>query len=173
MDIPDIAFSVQFLAPTSLSVWTQRSGRAGRSGTQAYTILLVEPTVFEVKPPPKPHASVSHVAAKQPQPSTGRTKLKKAKAQPGKKARGGGRAARAPVKAELVDSHCEMRGSAASIAVKVEVMEAAALVDARDGGTETVAGSETVNQAVSPASTATAATSAIDSIEGARHSPWQ
>ncbi|KAI0717718.1 P-loop containing nucleoside triphosphate hydrolase protein [Cerioporus squamosus] len=49
MDIPDIAVSVQFLAASSLSVWTQRAGRAGRSGQHVFAILLVEPGVFELK----------------------------------------------------------------------------------------------------------------------------
>ncbi|KAI0640947.1 P-loop containing nucleoside triphosphate hydrolase protein [Trametes meyenii] len=54
MDIPDIDVVVQFLVSSTLSVWMQRAGRAGRSGSQAYCILLVEPSIFEVKSPPKP-----------------------------------------------------------------------------------------------------------------------
>lgn len=172
MDIPDIAFSVQFLAPTSLSVWTQRSGRAGRSGTQAFAILLVEPTVFQVKPPPKPHASVSHITANQPQQSTGHAKSKRTKKKPGKKARDGGCAARAPVKVEPVDG-ISTRASTASLAIKAEVMEAAALVEARGGGTEAGAGSDTINQVAPPTSVQVAMhASAIDIVEGARHSSW-
>ncbi len=47
-DIPDIEQVVQFGVPSSLSVWTQRSGRAGRSAhINARAILLVEKSMFE------------------------------------------------------------------------------------------------------------------------------
>ena len=47
-DIPDIEQVVQFGVPSSLSVWTQRSGRAGRSAhINARAILLVERSMFE------------------------------------------------------------------------------------------------------------------------------
>ncbi|KAI0756507.1 P-loop containing nucleoside triphosphate hydrolase protein, partial [Daedaleopsis nitida] len=49
MDISDIQLVVQFLAASSLSVWMQRAGRAGRSGAVAYSILLVEPGILETK----------------------------------------------------------------------------------------------------------------------------
>ncbi|KAI0744930.1 P-loop containing nucleoside triphosphate hydrolase protein [Earliella scabrosa] len=52
MDIPDIDISVQFLAASSLSVWMQRAGRAGRAGQPAMAILLVEPSIFQIKVPP-------------------------------------------------------------------------------------------------------------------------
>jgi len=48
MDIPDIAFVVQFGVPSSLSVWIQRAGRAGHSrDVQATATLLVERSVME------------------------------------------------------------------------------------------------------------------------------
>ncbi|KAI9061339.1 P-loop containing nucleoside triphosphate hydrolase protein [Trametes sanguinea] len=59
MDISDIDIVVQFLMPSSLSVWTQRAGRAGRSGNHCLAILLVEPAVFEPKPIPKPQTSAT------------------------------------------------------------------------------------------------------------------
>ncbi|KAF6755179.1 P-loop containing nucleoside triphosphate hydrolase protein [Ephemerocybe angulata] len=47
-DIPDVEQVIQLAVPSSLSVWIQRAGRAGRSPTiQARTILLVEPSVFQ------------------------------------------------------------------------------------------------------------------------------
>ncbi|KAI0692066.1 P-loop containing nucleoside triphosphate hydrolase protein, partial [Cerioporus squamosus] len=49
MDIPDIDMSIQFLAASSLSVWIQRAGRAGRTGQHAFAILLVEPSIFNIK----------------------------------------------------------------------------------------------------------------------------
>ncbi|KAI0670266.1 P-loop containing nucleoside triphosphate hydrolase protein [Trametes maxima] len=55
MDIADVEYAMQFLIASSLSIWTQRSGRAGRSGAQSYGILFVEPSVFERKGAPQPH----------------------------------------------------------------------------------------------------------------------
>ncbi|KAI0715510.1 P-loop containing nucleoside triphosphate hydrolase protein [Cerioporus squamosus] len=49
MDIQDIELGVQFLAASSLSVWTQRAGRAGRSGQQAFAVLLIEQGILEEK----------------------------------------------------------------------------------------------------------------------------
>ncbi|KAJ6526206.1 P-loop containing nucleoside triphosphate hydrolase protein [Mycena sp. CBHHK59/15] len=47
-DIPDIELVIQFGVPSSLSVWTQRAGRAGRSPElQARAILLVERSMFQ------------------------------------------------------------------------------------------------------------------------------
>lgn len=40
---------VGFMAPGSLSTWMQRSGRAGRSGSSAISVLLVEPSVFQLE----------------------------------------------------------------------------------------------------------------------------
>ena len=40
---------VSFKAPKSLSTWIQRSGHAGRSGSPALAILLVEPYVFQLQ----------------------------------------------------------------------------------------------------------------------------
>lgn len=49
IDIPDIDLVVQFMVAHSLSILTQRFGRAGRSGRPAIAILLAEPSVFQVK----------------------------------------------------------------------------------------------------------------------------
>jgi superfamily II DNA helicase RecQ len=49
MDIPDIERVMQFMVPTSLLVLTQCFGRAGHTGQQAIAILLVEPSVFQMK----------------------------------------------------------------------------------------------------------------------------
>lgn len=49
-DISDIELVVQFMAPESLSVLIQRSGRAGRQpGLQARAILLIEASAFHEK----------------------------------------------------------------------------------------------------------------------------
>jgi superfamily II DNA/RNA helicase len=37
------------MVPKSLSIWVQRSGRAGRSGSPGTAILLVEPSVFQMR----------------------------------------------------------------------------------------------------------------------------
>ena len=47
MDITDIERVVQYMVPSSLSVFVQQFGRAGRSGQPALTILLVKPSVFQ------------------------------------------------------------------------------------------------------------------------------
>jgi superfamily II DNA helicase RecQ len=47
MDIPDVERVVQYMVPSSLSIWIQRAGRAGRSGQPAVSILLVERSVFQ------------------------------------------------------------------------------------------------------------------------------
>lgn len=49
MDIGDIERIAQFLVPTSLSVWMQRYGRAGRDGRAATAILLVEASVYQLE----------------------------------------------------------------------------------------------------------------------------
>ena len=49
MDIPDIERVVQYMVPLSLSICTQRFGRAGRSGQPAIAILLTEPSAFQTK----------------------------------------------------------------------------------------------------------------------------
>ncbi|KAI0283766.1 P-loop containing nucleoside triphosphate hydrolase protein [Russula brevipes] len=49
LDIQDISCVVGFMAPKSLSSWVQRSGCAGRSGSSAIAILLVEPSVFHMR----------------------------------------------------------------------------------------------------------------------------
>ncbi|KAJ2936361.1 hypothetical protein H1R20_g734, partial [Candolleomyces eurysporus] len=47
-DIPDIEQVIQLAVPSSLSVWIQRAGRAGRTPTiRARAILLVEPSVYQ------------------------------------------------------------------------------------------------------------------------------
>ena len=51
-DMPHIEQVVQFLVPSSLSIWMQRAGRAGRNpNSNARAILLVQPTVFQVVRP--------------------------------------------------------------------------------------------------------------------------
>ncbi|KAK6996361.1 hypothetical protein R3P38DRAFT_2800062 [Favolaschia claudopus] len=45
-DIPDITLIIQFGVPKSLAIWTQRAGRAGRSGVQARAVMLVERSMF-------------------------------------------------------------------------------------------------------------------------------
>ncbi|KAJ7272391.1 P-loop containing nucleoside triphosphate hydrolase protein [Mycena rebaudengoi] len=53
-DIPDIELIIQFGLPKSLTVWTQRAGRAGRSpNLHARAILLVEKSAFQRKKAPK------------------------------------------------------------------------------------------------------------------------
>ncbi|TFY64233.1 hypothetical protein EVJ58_g2763 [Rhodofomes roseus] len=48
-DIPDIERVVQFGVPSSLTVWIQRAGRAGRSpDIEAIAILLVEKSAFQL-----------------------------------------------------------------------------------------------------------------------------
>ncbi|KZV61279.1 P-loop containing nucleoside triphosphate hydrolase protein [Peniophora sp. CONT] len=49
-DMTRVSFVVQFMVPRSLSAWLQRAGRAGRDAfSQAYAVLLVQPTVFQEK----------------------------------------------------------------------------------------------------------------------------
>jgi len=57
MDIPDIEQVVQFMVPSSLSIWTQRFGQAGRSGQPAIAILLAESSAFQTKKKNKTKAS--------------------------------------------------------------------------------------------------------------------
>jgi superfamily II DNA helicase RecQ len=45
------------MVPMSLSVWTQRYGRAGRAGQDAEAILLVEPYVYQLKKKKAPEAN--------------------------------------------------------------------------------------------------------------------
>ena len=49
MDIKNVPRVIQFMVPPSLSVWTQRFGRAGRSGEPSVVILLVEPSVYKLR----------------------------------------------------------------------------------------------------------------------------
>ncbi|KAK7008277.1 bloom syndrome [Favolaschia claudopus] len=54
-DVNDIELIIQFGVPSSLSVWVQRAGRAGRSiGIQARAILLVEKSMFRRQKKRKP-----------------------------------------------------------------------------------------------------------------------
>ena len=47
-DIPDIEQVIQFGVPSSLSIWVQRAGRAGRSASlNARALLFVEKSMFE------------------------------------------------------------------------------------------------------------------------------
>ncbi|KAK7043414.1 bloom syndrome, partial [Favolaschia claudopus] len=52
-DIPDIELIIQFGVPKSLAIWTQRAGRAGRSGIQAEAVMLIEKSMFTRKRPRK------------------------------------------------------------------------------------------------------------------------
>lgn len=49
MDLSDIRRVYQYLVPSSLSVHKQRYGRAGRDGLPAYAVLIVEPSVFQIR----------------------------------------------------------------------------------------------------------------------------
>lgn len=40
---------IQFLVPSSLSVWIQRAGRCGRNGQPSNAYLYVQPSVFQKK----------------------------------------------------------------------------------------------------------------------------
>ncbi|KAF7328216.1 Bloom syndrome [Mycena venus] len=64
-DIADVELIIQFGIPASLSIWTQRAGRAGRSPElQARAILLVEKSMFlRKKKRKKKSAGKSRVAA--------------------------------------------------------------------------------------------------------------
>ncbi|KAI9067172.1 P-loop containing nucleoside triphosphate hydrolase protein [Trametes sanguinea] len=49
-DIPDVMHVIHFGVPSSLSIWTQRAGRAGRSPEiRAEAVMLVERAVFQVQ----------------------------------------------------------------------------------------------------------------------------
>ncbi|KAI0683410.1 P-loop containing nucleoside triphosphate hydrolase protein, partial [Cytidiella melzeri] len=48
MDIPRCPVTVQFMVPDSISDYTQHFGRAGRDGTPAVSVLLVEPSVYQM-----------------------------------------------------------------------------------------------------------------------------
>lgn len=49
-DIPDIVRVIQFGAPSSLTVWIQRAGRAGRSpDIDAFAVMFVESSAFTVQ----------------------------------------------------------------------------------------------------------------------------
>ncbi|KAJ7670871.1 P-loop containing nucleoside triphosphate hydrolase protein [Mycena polygramma] len=53
-DISDIELIIQFGVPSSLAVWTQRAGRAGRfPGLQARAVMLVERSMFQRRKPRK------------------------------------------------------------------------------------------------------------------------
>lgn len=117
MDIPDIDMVIQFLVASSLSVWMQRAGRAGRSGTQAYAIIFIEPTVFQPKPAPKPLAAASRGSLTNPL----RVKSKgKARVSVAKK----------PVQLQLTCTQIPAarnvpRQPVATVEIKTEIMEAA------------------------------------------------
>jgi superfamily II DNA/RNA helicase len=49
MDIPDIARVVGFMVPSSLSVWIQRYGRVRRNSELGEAILLVEPSIYQLR----------------------------------------------------------------------------------------------------------------------------
>ncbi|KAI0309971.1 P-loop containing nucleoside triphosphate hydrolase protein [Amylostereum chailletii] len=49
-DVAALDFTVQFMVPSSLSVWLQRAGRAGRGqDCKANAYLLIQPSVFQEK----------------------------------------------------------------------------------------------------------------------------
>ncbi|KAI0359013.1 P-loop containing nucleoside triphosphate hydrolase protein [Trametes cingulata] len=63
-DIPDVQRVIQYGVPSSLSVWTQRAGRAGRSPhISAEAVMLVERAVFQHhrgrQPPKKSNARLA------------------------------------------------------------------------------------------------------------------
>ncbi|KAF8215472.1 P-loop containing nucleoside triphosphate hydrolase protein [Mycena galopus ATCC 62051] len=66
-DIPDIELVIQFGVPSSLAVWTQRAGRAGRfPGLQARAIMLVEKSMFRQQKPRKGGPAKAGAAAAPP-----------------------------------------------------------------------------------------------------------
>jgi superfamily II DNA helicase RecQ len=46
-DLKNVTLVVQFMVPSSLSVWVQRAGRAGRSGSPSCAVLLYELSVVK------------------------------------------------------------------------------------------------------------------------------
>ncbi|KAF9791032.1 P-loop containing nucleoside triphosphate hydrolase protein, partial [Thelephora terrestris] len=46
-DLKNVTLVVQFMVPDTLSVWMQRAGRAGRSGSPSAAVLLYEPSVIQ------------------------------------------------------------------------------------------------------------------------------
>jgi hypothetical protein len=50
------------MAPRSLSIWMQRLGQAGRSGSSAISVLLVEPHVFQLKKPKEQNTNKTKLA---------------------------------------------------------------------------------------------------------------
>jgi len=46
-DLKDVTLMVQYMVPSPLSVWVQRAGRAGRSGSPSCAVLLYEPSVVQ------------------------------------------------------------------------------------------------------------------------------
>ncbi|KAK7059556.1 bloom syndrome [Favolaschia claudopus] len=70
-DIPDIELIVQFGVPKSLAIWTQRAGRAGRSGIHAEAVMLVEKSMFKRKRPRKGGTVKESVPAPPPEPEIG------------------------------------------------------------------------------------------------------
>ncbi|KAJ7114322.1 P-loop containing nucleoside triphosphate hydrolase protein [Mycena epipterygia] len=69
-DIPDIELIIQFGVPSSLSVWTQRAGRAGRSPElHARAILLVEKSMFQRRKKRKRGAGKEKPVAPEPESS--------------------------------------------------------------------------------------------------------
>ncbi|KAI0693372.1 P-loop containing nucleoside triphosphate hydrolase protein [Cytidiella melzeri] len=63
MDIPRCPITVQFMVPDSISDYTQHFGRGGRNGDPSISVLLVEPSVYQMikkrKPTIKQSASES------------------------------------------------------------------------------------------------------------------
>ena len=60
-NIPDIELVIQFGVPSSIEVWTQCAGHAGRSpDLQVCTILIIEQSMFQQQKKPKKRQKTDH-----------------------------------------------------------------------------------------------------------------
>ncbi|THH29776.1 hypothetical protein EUX98_g4410 [Antrodiella citrinella] len=85
-DIPDIAQIIQFGAPSSLTIWLQRAGRAGRDpDIYAVAYFLVEKSVFKPSSPSSPLIDLPNGN----QPAKRRKSMEDSPEEPERKARGG------------------------------------------------------------------------------------
>ncbi|KAI0703587.1 P-loop containing nucleoside triphosphate hydrolase protein [Cytidiella melzeri] len=57
LDVPHLPRTIQFQATRSVVEWAQHAGRAGRNGMSAFSLMLVEPSVFEQTKKRQPQAS--------------------------------------------------------------------------------------------------------------------